>query len=241
MIEVTDLSLKFRNSHKKIWSIRDLIRDLRDKNHEEKYINVLKKINLTIGEGEIVGVIGRNGSGKSTLLKVIAGMYHPDEGSVFVKGSKAILDLNRAFFPELNGHENVIVTGMMMGFNKWEIQNKIKKIKEFSELGDFFSRPVKIYSNGMISRLGLSLAAIMQVEVLLIDETLSVGDFFFQEKSKKIFTEIMCGSKCELIVSHDMELIKEHCTRALILHEGHIVFDGSPSAAVSQYTQGKWN
>lgn len=200
---------------------------------------VLKNIDLIIEEGEFLGVLGGNGSGKSTLLRLIAGVYKPDIGVVKrKKGIKySLLSLGLGFDNELTGRENSIISGMLNGLSYKESLENINEIKEFSELNKYFDRPVKTYSSGMKSRLGLSVALTNKVDLLLIDETLSVGDKAFKEKSREALVSHIKDNKTVVIVSHNEGQIRKLCNKAIILDKGEVVESGSAKYVSKIYSE----
>ena len=212
--------------------------------HFFKHIQSLKKnkvialenITFTIRDKEVVGIIGKNGAGKSTTLGLIAGVLAPSKGEIFVKGKIApLLELGAGFHPDLTGRENIILNGILLGMTRKEILSKLDSIIEFSELGDFIDEPIRIYSSGMLSRLGFSVAVHVDPDILLIDEVLSVGDFRFQEKSKNKIYEFKQRGKTIVFVSHDIETIKELCTKVILINNHKLVYEGEVEKGVEIY------
>lgn len=196
----------------------------------------LEGVNLTVKQGECVGIIGTNGSGKSTLLKIITGVLNPTGGSIEINGKiSALLELGAGFNPEYTGLENVYLNGTMMGFSDQEIDAKLEDILTFAEIGDFIHQPVKTYSSGMFARLAFAVAINVEPDILIVDEALSVGDIFFQAKCYRKFTEFKEAGKTIIFVSHDMGSIIKYCDRALLLNKGKPVFTGACSEAVDIY------
>ncbi|TGK87400.1 ABC transporter ATP-binding protein [Leptospira noumeaensis] len=196
----------------------------------------LQSLNLKVGSGEILGIIGRNGAGKSTLLKLITGVIRKDKGSLFVNGSvRALLELSVGFNPELSGEENVYYNGLVWGYKPKEIRELTDSIFEFAELQDFRNTPLKNYSSGMAMRLGFSLATAKRPEILIVDEALAVGDASFQQKCLKRIKEFSNLGSCILVVSHDLGLISYFCTRVILLNKGNLLFDGGPKEAIEEY------
>jgi lipopolysaccharide transport system ATP-binding protein len=201
----------------------------------EKYC-ALKSINLELLPGETLGVIGANGSGKSTLLKILAGIYHPDEGEILFNAAKiSLLSLQLGFDPRLSGIDNAILSSMLLGSTLGEAREKLPEIIEFSELGDFAKHQVRTYSTGMRSRLGFSVALEMETEVLLIDEAMAVGDAHFREKSEKVIIERLNSSQTVVLVSHSAEQINRLCDRAVWIEQGSIVLVGKPADVAKAY------
>jgi ABC-type polysaccharide/polyol phosphate transport system ATPase subunit len=195
----------------------------------------LKNISLTIARGESVGVIGRNGCGKSTLLQILAGIIKPTTGGGSVNGEiAALLELGTGFHPDFTGRENISLSSAIMNSPRADISKKIAQIEAFAELGRFMDEPIRTYSSGMLLRLGFACAIAVDPDVLLVDECLSVGDIFFQEKCYAYMREHL-SQKTRVLVSHDMQAITTFCSRVLVLEAGAIAFDGSPLDAVEFY------
>ena len=195
------------------------------KKHRDLY--VLDDISFSITQGEIVGIIGVNGAGKSTILKIITGVLNPTSGSVTVNGKiSALLELGAGFNPDYTGTENIVLSGTLMGYTKEEIEEKIPHILEFADIGEYISQPVKTYSSGMFARLAFAVAINVDPDILIIDEALSVGDYFFQSKCYKKFEEFRQRGKTILFVSHDMGSILKYCNRAILLSKGHVAAMG---------------
>jgi ABC-2 type transport system ATP-binding protein len=193
----------------------------------------LKGIDLTIGEGQSVAVLGLNGSGKSTLLKLISGVMEPDEGEVLTRGRVAgLIEVGAGFHPELSGRENVFLNAAILGMKKSEIEARYDEIVAFSEIEAFIDQEVKHYSSGMFMRLAFSVAIHVELDVLLVDEILSVGDAPFREKCRLKFEELIADRKTLLIVSHDLEMVRELCDRGIVLNKGEVVYDGPIEGAV---------
>lgn len=198
----------------------------------------LKSINFQVGEGEILGIIGANGAGKSTLCRVIANILSPDTGSMKVHGLvSALLSLGTGFNSRLTGKENIYLNGMMLGFSKKKISQLYNDIVEFSGIGDFIDQPIKQYSKGMRSRLGFSIAAMLEPDILVLDETLSVGDEEFKKKASRKMFEIINHAKMVIIVSHDLDFIQQRCTQAIWIDKGKIREAGDPKQICSRYKE----
>ena len=204
----------------------------------KKKIKALDNISFSVEKGEVFGIIGLNGSGKTTLLQVIAGLYNPDLGSVKVYGTLApILQIGVGFNMELLPSENIIIYGMMLGFPKSEIKNKINSILEFAELGKFSSMKIKHFSSGMKSRLAISTIFQLNPDIFLLDEVLAVGDINFKKKCFDAFSSFKKNGKTILYVTHSLNTVTEFCDRALILHTGKILMIGKPNEVVSKYKE----
>lgn len=183
-----------------------------------QYFQALKGIDLDIHRGETLGLVGRNGAGKSTLLRVIAGIIQPDEGVVVNRGvSVSLLALQAGFDPELSGQDNAIISGMLMGYLRRQVEAKLEEITEFAELGDFMSQPVKTYSSGMRSRLGFAVAMHVMPDVLLLDEVLSVGDAAFKKKAESEMMKKIHSNQTVVLVSHSEGQIDRVCDRKITL------------------------
>ena len=201
------------------------------------HFKALNKVSLAIYPGEILGIVGRNGCGKSTLLQVVADIIAPDSGCISKSGNlkSALLTLGLGFNKELTGKDNAILSLMLQGFSRWEALERLDVIRDFSELGDFFERPVKTYSSGMRSRLGFATALQAEVDLLLIDETLSVGDKTFNEKAESALVHKMSGLQTVLFVSHNATQVARLCQRALWLEKGEVVAEGATADVVQAY------
>ncbi|WP_448208339.1 ABC transporter ATP-binding protein [Azospirillum sp. sgz302134] len=199
---------------------------------------VLRGIDFTIHRGECVGIIGRNGSGKSTLLKLITGTLHPTEGSIRVNGRVlALLELGTGFNVELTGRQNVELSAELHGFDPGYAKRRMDDIEQFADIGAFFDRPVKTYSSGMFVRLAFSIFLFMEPDILIVDEALSVGDLFFQQKCFEAIQRIKARGTTLLFVSHDMSAVRNICDRAVLLNGGRATFVGDPDEAVMHYYQ----
>ena len=194
-------------------------------------------VSFELGEGEVLGIIGKNGSGKSTLLKMLAGIFPPDQGEILMRGSVSLLSgVGVGFNGELTGRENCYLYGALMGRTKEQIDTLIDGVKAFSELEHFFDRPLRMYSSGMKSRLGISVATAFRPDILLIDEVLGVGDASFREKSKRRVRELIDGSGSVIIVSHSLNLMQQLCDRILLMDGGNLAFIGAPEKALAMYS-----
>jgi hypothetical protein len=208
----------------------------RKKRYKEHY--ALKGVDMTIYQGETVGIIGTNGSGKSTILKIITGVLNPTGGSVHVNGRiSALLELGAGFNMEYNGIENIYLNGTMIGFSKKEIDAKMDDILNFADIGDYVHQPVKTYSSGMFVRLAFAVAINIEPEILIVDEALSVGDVFFQAKCYHKFEEFKEMGKTIVFVSHDLSSISKYCDRVVLLNHGVKLGEGSPKEMIDAYKQ----
>lgn len=193
----------------------------------------LRGIDFVIGEGESVAIMGLNGSGKSTLLKLLSGVMQPDQGEVLTRGRVAgLIEVGAGFHPELSGRENIFLNAAILGMRKDEIQARYDEIVAFSEIEEFIDQEVKHYSSGMFMRLAFSVAIHVDVDVLLVDEILSVGDAPFRAKCQAKFEELISSGKTLIVVSHDADMVRQLCTRGILLQRGEIIYDGPVERAL---------
>lgn len=201
-----------------------------------RIIEVLNDVSLKFYPGEFVGIMGRNGVGKSTILKIISGIYSPTGGTLKTNGRIApLLELGAGFAPDLSGLDNIFLNAAILGFGQKRTQQLLKTIIDFSELGDKIHMPVKTYSSGMIVRLGFSIAAHLDAEILLIDEILAVGDLGFQQKCLKRIRELHKAGTTIILVTHTPDQVKEFCSRCVVLENTRVIFDGPPDDGVLIY------
>ena len=203
-------------------------------NNEEFW--ALRNVSFQVSQGEVVGIIGRNGAGKSTLLKILSRITEPSEGRLHLKGRVAsLLEVGTGFHPELTGRENILLNGAVLGMTRAEIKRKFDEIVDFSGIEKFIDTPVKRYSSGMAVRLGFAVAAHLEPEILVIDEVLAVGDAEFQKKCIGKMKDVAGHGRTVLFVSHNMNSIRQLCTRAVVLSTGATSFDGSVQLAIEKY------
>ena len=197
----------------------------------------VKHVSFSVQEGDILGIIGKNGSGKSTLLKSIAGVFSPNAGTIDLNGhSVSLMSLGVGFKDSLSGRENIILSGMLLGFTEKEIEAKSQDIIEFAEIGDFIDRPVRTYSSGMYSKLAFSITAMLETDIMLVDEVLSVGDEQFRLKSLNKMKELINDkNRTVIIVSHSISTLKELCDQVLWLHGGEVRMLGDTEDVLRQY------
>lgn len=201
-----------------------------------KNFYALKNISFTVARGESLGIIGRNGSGKSTLLQIIAGTLMPTEGDVTVTGRvAALLELGSGFNPDFTGRENVYMNAAIRGMTREETDTKFDEITDFADIGDFIDQPTKTYSSGMLVRLAFAVSVCVEPELLVVDEALSVGDVFFQQKCFKRIHAMIDKGMTLLFVSHDTPAVQNLCTRAIVLQNGQSIYQGPPEEAASRY------
>lgn len=196
----------------------------------------IRHVDMEINEGECFGVIGRNGSGKSTLLQMLAGVTAPTEGRVAIRGRVApLISVGVGFHPELTGRENVYVNGTILGLRRTEIDAKLEEIISFAEIAKFIDTPVKFYSSGMVVRLGFSVAVQSRPDVLLVDEVLAVGDIAFQAKCAQRMKEIRDVGTTVVVVTHNLNMVRQMCARAILLHDGEVRYSGDTAEAIARY------
>ncbi|WP_029149327.1 ABC transporter ATP-binding protein [Microbacterium indicum] len=194
----------------------------------------LDDVSFQIGEGESVAVLGFNGSGKSTTLKMVSGVLEPDKGRVFTRGRVAgLIEVGAGFHPELSGRENVYLNAAILGMSKEETEARFDDIVAFSEIGDFIDQEVKHYSSGMFMRLAFAVAIHVDLDVMLVDEVLSVGDAPFREKCYDKIEELVARGVTMLVVSHDMSTMQRLCKRGIVIHDHKVLYDGDIEEAVS--------
>lgn len=203
---------------------------------QDEFIWALKDINFEIGQGEVIGIIGRNGAGKSTLLKILSKITSPTTGRIELNGRVAsLLEVGTGFHPELTGRENIFLNGAILGMSRKEIKAKFDEIIAFAEVEKFIDTPVKRYSSGMYVRLAFSVAAYLEPEILLVDEVLAVGDAAFQKKCLGKMEDVAQGGRTVFFVSHNMASIKKLCSTVIYLQNGMLIGQGSSNAIVSDY------
>lgn len=232
-IEVKDLVISYQNLKKT--SIKKTLLHLK-RQKPDRFVAV-KGISFYVREGEILGIIGKNGSGKSTTLNALAGIFSPDSGSIDLNGhSISLLSIGVGFIREMTGRENITLSGMLLGFTEEQVKAKEQEIIDFAEIGEFIDMPVRTYSSGMYSKLAFSITAILETDIMLIDEVLSVGDQKFQKKSyEKMKSLISNKDRTVVIVSHSIETLKQLCDTVMWMHEGQIKRIGDPNEVLDEY------
>jgi len=236
-IEISNVSVKYRLAKEKPKTLQEyIIHRLKGRRMDYEDFWALRHINIEVYRGETLGIIGHNGAGKSTLLKVIAGVLKPTDGNVTVNGKIApLIELGAGFDMELTGKENIYLNASILGLSRKEIDRKLNNIVEFSGLGEFIHSPLKSYSSGMISRLGFSIATEVDPEILIIDESLAVGDERFNKKCMERMTGFKKSGITILFVSHSMDEIKRLCDRVLWLDHGKQRMLGDPESITEEY------
>ena len=197
----------------------------------------VRNVSFEVPEGQILGITGKNGSGKSTMLRAIAGIFSADSGEIDLHGhSISLLAIGVGFKNELSGRENIILSGMLLGFSKEEIMEKMPEIIEFAGIGNFIDMPVRTYSSGMHSKLAFSISAILETEIMLVDEVLSVGDQKFRKKSYRKMKELISSrDRTVVIVSHNMSTLEDLCDQLIWMHDGEIVMYDKPEIVLPIY------
>ena len=233
-IRVQDVSKMYKLYGKNSDRVRDALGLTRKKLYKEHY--ALHHLSFDVKKGETMGIIGTNGAGKSTILKIITGVLSPTEGNVQIDGRiSALLELGAGFDMEYTGIENIYLNGTMIGFSREEIDRKLQDILDFADIGDFVYQPVKTYSSGMFVRLAFAVAINIDPEILIVDEALSVGDVFFQNKCYKKFDEFKKMGRTILFVSHDLSSISRYCDRVVLLDHGNKLAEGTPNNMINLY------
>lgn len=238
-VSVQNLGVKFHLSEQKVDNLKEYI--IRVLKHQMRYKEfwALRNVSFDVRRGERVAILGLNGAGKSTLLKVIAGVLKATEGKVERSGVLVpLLELGAGFDPQYTGAENIYLYGAMLGYQKPFLREKFDEIVRFSELGDFIHVPLKNYSSGMRARLGFSIATLVEPDILILDEVLSVGDVKFRKKSENRIKEMFDKGITVLFVSHNLQQVRSLCTRAIWLEGGALIEDG-PVDAVTEHFEKK--
>ncbi|MCR5737225.1 MAG: ABC transporter ATP-binding protein [Eubacterium sp.] len=227
-LKVEDISIRFNLSKEKVDNLKELlIKKVKGEKIRFNEFWALKNVSFKINKGDRLGILGLNGAGKSTLLKVIAGVYKPTSGKVTRYGHIApMIELGAGFDPNYTGRENVFLYGSVLGFSREFLEEKYDEILEFSELGDFIDVPIKNYSSGMRARLGFSIATVVEPEILILDEVLSVGDAKFRRKCEKKMQGMFDHGVTVLFVSHSLDQVKRLCNKAILLEHGQLIAKG---------------
>ena len=238
-IELKNVSLSFKIGKDKIDNLKEyVIRTINRTKEKKTLFKATDNVSFKIYKGEKVGIIGFNGAGKSTLLKIISGVYTPDEGEVIINGNIApLLSLGAGFDKNYSGKENVFLNGAILGYNEKFLKEKYDEILEFSELGEFINLPVKNYSSGMLSKLGFSIATIVEPDILILDEVLGVGDITFKKKSKEKLKSLMASNTTVLLVSHSINEIRSICDKAIWIEKGRVKAVGEVNNICNQYEE----
>ena len=234
-IDVKNVSLKYRIMKRQ--TIKSIFSGKGNKNSD--FFTAVDDVSFSLEKGTIMGIVGKNGSGKSTLLNTIAGIMSPDSGEIDLHGNTvSLLSIGVGFQKNLSGRDNIVLCGMMLGFSQKEVMAKMDEIIEFSELGTFIDSPVRTYSSGMYSKLAFSITAILETDIILIDEVLSVGDARFKKKSYAKMKELISdANRTVLIVSHSNSTLEELCDCLMWLHDGKIKMFGDTTEVLSAYNE----
>ena len=236
-IEVSHITMDFRMDKNRTTNLKEYVVNLLTGKRNVTMFHALDDVSFTVEKGSITGLIGHNGAGKSTILKVISGIYRPTAGRVRVEGSIVpMLELGSGFDAELTGYENILLNGAILGYTKAFLLSRIDEIIEYSELGDFIHMPLKTYSSGMLARLAFSIATVVEPDVLIVDEILSVGDEHFRKKSRARMLELMqSAGTTVLFVSHNLDQLEEMCDRVIWLDHGKIRAAGDTKDVLAAY------
>lgn len=238
MIKVENVSICYKMANDRINNIKEYVVQIAKGKLKYEEFWALRDVSFDAKKGEVLGIVGHNGAGKSTLLKVVSGILKPVTGLVQLKGLVVpMLELGSGFDFELTGRENVFLNGAILGYSEKFLKEKYEEIVDFSELGKFIDVPLRNYSSGMIMRLAFSIATVVNPDILIVDEILSVGDAQFQEKSKQRMVELMGGGTTVLFVSHNIEQIRELCNRVLWLEQGRVRMFGAAQNVCDAYEQ----
>ena len=235
-IRLDDVSVRYRVPHERIPSIKEYaIRWLRRRIRYADFW-ALRNVNLEVRRDEVFGIIGANGAGKSTLLKVVARVLRPTTGRIRAWGHVApLLELGAGFDMELTGRENILLNGAILGFSRTDLAARLDSIVDFAELSEFIDAPIRTYSSGMLARLGFAIATDVKPDILIIDEILAVGDAAFQTKSAERMRELLAKGTTVLIVSHNLEVVRQMCDRVVWLRSGEAVAIGAPVEVLARY------
>lgn len=236
MIEVKNVSMKFRMSDEPINSLKEIFTTALTGKLKFNEFLALDDVSFELEKGKTLGLIGRNGAGKSTTLKLISGILKPTSGQIITRGNVVpMLELGAGFDLELTGRENIYLNGAILGYSKEYLESKYDEIVDFAEIHDFIDMPIRNYSSGMMARLAFSIASVVQPEILIVDEILSVGDAYFREKSYRRMQELMTGGATVLFVSHDLDKIAQMCDEVVWLEKGKVVKTGPAKEVCAEY------
>jgi len=235
IIEVKNVSKVFEIPHESRNTIKSYFLNPFKKIEKERFY-ALNDVSFSVNKGDFVGIVGRNGSGKSTLLKILAGIFEPSKGKVFVRGTMVpFLELGVGFNLELTGRENIYLNGIILGMTRKYIESKFDEIVDFAEFRDFIDLQVKNYSSGMIIRLAFAIAMEAKADIYLLDEILSVGDAAFQKKSLEKMLGLLSDGATGILVSHSINDVKKYCNRVIMIKDGGIVYDGPTAEGIEKY------
>lgn len=233
VIDVRSLTKTYNLYDKPSDRIKEIF-SITHKSYAKKY-NALDDVSFQVKKGETLGIIGKNGAGKSTLLKMLTGVTSPTSGDIKISGEvSALLELGTGFNPEYNGYENIYLNGSMRGYSRDKMAEKVDEIVDFADIGEYIGQPIKTYSSGMLARLAFAVMVCFKPDILIVDEALSVGDVFFQQKCNTYMKEDMKGVT-KLLVTHDMNSIANMADRVIMLDKGHIIQEGQPLEVIENY------
>lgn len=236
VIKVENVKMKFNLSKEKTDNLKEYVIKFIKRELQYQPFWALKGVSFEVNKGDKFGIIGLNGAGKSTLLKLIAGVMKPTEGKIWVKGSMVpLLEMGAGFDPDYTGRENIFLKGALLGYTRRFLEEKFDEIVEFSELEEFIDVPLKNYSSGMKARLAFSIATMVEPEILIIDEVLSVGDAKFQEKSREKMNSLLDEDATVLFVSHSTQQVRNICNRAIWLDKGKLITQGPVDEVCDAY------
>ena len=238
IIEVTDATVRFNMSTERLDNLKEYFIKLMNGQLMFQEFLALKQVDLKVKKGEAWGIIGTNGSGKSTLLKLICGILKPYKGNVAIRGTIApLIELGAGFDSELTARENIFLNGAVLGHSERFMKEKFDEVVDFAELRDFLDMPIKNYSSGMAARLGFSIATVVQPDILIVDEVLSVGDYAFQQKCEARMHGMLENGTTLLYVSHSIESVRSLCNKALWLDKGNVRMNGDVMEVSQRYME----
>lgn len=237
MIELRDVSMRFRMANDRVTNFKEyIVQRFKGKLVYSEFV-ALNHVSFDVPKGKVIGLIGHNGAGKSTILKIISGIMKPTEGTVVTRGNIVpMLELGSGFDFDMTGRENIFLNGAILGYSEEFLISRFDEIAAFSELGQFLEMPLRNYSSGMLARLAFSIATVVEPEILIVDEVLSVGDAAFQEKSYKRMMELMSGGTTVLFVSHSLSQIREMCDLVVWLDHGTVKMTGDARTVCDAYS-----
>ena len=241
LVELRGVSLRFVNYSDKMYTLKRAVLELvlrRERPVPNSEFWALRDVDLRIEHGERVGIVGSNGAGKSTLLRLLARIYPPTSGTVAVRGTVApLIEMGAGFNPELSGFDNILLNGAMLGFTRGQMLAKVDAIHEFTGLREFADLPLKYYSSGMYARLAFGVATAIDPEILLVDESLGVGDAAFRARATERIRSLMDRSHAVILVSHELSSLRDLCDRGLWMHKGRLVADGPIDEVLDAYVE----
>ncbi|MEA2175121.1 MAG: lipopolysaccharide transport system ATP-binding protein, partial [Blastocatellia bacterium] len=240
-----DLEFKGVSKRYRVWQQSEgaagqgaLVRRLQALRRRAQDFWAVKDVSFEVPRGEALGIIGHNGAGKSTILKLLSNITSPTSGEIAIRGRlSALIEVGSGFHPELSGRENVYLSGSILGMRRREITKKLESIVDFAELRQFIDTPVKRYSSGMYVRLGFSIAAHLDPDILLLDEVLAVGDAAFQSKCLQRIMELKAAGKTIVFISHDLNAVERLCDRVLLMQRGELIKNGPTREVIAEYKQ----